>query len=347
MPYLPRRTVIDEYVSKHIAGEFVIPGSNIRGDQVPPDLLMAAPTAPQLNVCVRAGNGDGIIIPAHVVEKWSTSAQFSGVFQDLWAQFLEEFPQQEEIATSPGKRPLPEGEEAKASPAKYPRLEAGALDLQDCGKVKDPVMVTTVMTNFGKAGEGKVTLQARHGGIYIFNEAQAAIKVPAGMIIMGFGPGSFTHKPRNPDGTKGEVDEERLVLFDLPDCAAMVLQNNKPGSIGSMVLSLRETKPDIMVNYHSIQEGINPQDPKQFRLIRSHDVYYHPKGVAAAEPAAPEAAKSQGAFAGLLPLSKVRGLKLAAVVWSVKLTTKGIMPVKPHVCATADFEVPAGKAVKL
>ncbi len=52
-------------------------------------------------------------------------------------------------------------------------------------------------------------------------------------------------------------------------------------------------------------------------------------------------------LAALVPFTTFQKFKHCEVLWSVKWSARGLMPIKPQVCSKADLELPGDKAVTM
>ena len=135
-------------------------------------------------------------------------------------------------------------------------------------------------------------------------------------------------------------------LLDLPfnpkdSDTEILLENNTLTTIGVEVNNVanQKTRADAKVCYHDIER--TPENDMEFSLINKFNV------VARIKPKEEQGTCTSNNFAFFAPLK----VWLATggwfkVVWQVKWTTNGLMPVRPVVIVTMQVDVPAKQAVQ-
>ena len=103
-------------------------------------------------------------------------------------------------------------------------------------------------------------------------------------------------------------------------------------SLQKVLLAQREKDPDVKVSYHKLHW--DEVDPKLFTITQSHVISFNPleaKEVAASNMATKE------------PVSFWNN-EVTHVVWSVRWSQKGLMPVKPGVLLKGELNLMSEQA---
>ena len=101
-------------------------------------------------------------------------------------------------------------------------------------------------------------------------------------------------------------------------------------------------------------ESPTPSDPGCFELKRELDIHFVPTGKGKSEQGedgegeeAQKVVVMQTQAACLLAETAAWNEDFTKVIWQVKWTAAGLMPVRPVVLSTLDFEIPKGHALQL
>ena len=212
-------------------------------------------------------------------------------------------------------------------------------------------MFAVPMLNLKKEHEQQVFLNVMAGHkIFIVNESKVELQLKPGQIA-GFGAGNFVHKPRSPQGQVTEVDTDTHVLFDFKKSDADVLIGGKLCKLQTVVEQRRIEEPNLKINYHTLVEQVDPSNPKVFNLNRTHDIYYiaaqKPRGDPAPGNPVEGEKMTQANMAAMVPLRHWHACANVALVWSVKWTVKGLMPIKPHICFMKEAMIKPGHGIHL
>ena len=330
----------EELCEKILSGQLQLPGYQGRPKTPPADVLAAPPTKPSLNVCT-VRSGPTIAVPQHLVDEWGQHPVHSEEFCAKLKAIVEEFG--EPSAETGSEVVAPESE----VPSAKRRRMSEPVQTMDASEVPQTKLAEAALQNLKKDLSGKVLLRIdATQSWYITNNAGTEAKLAAGMVVAGFGPGGFQHQPRNGQEVAA-VDQDKLVLFDLTS-AEFVLHNGKLESLGE-ILQARETeKGKAAVCYHEVAVKAG-EALGQYQITRKHEVYFKPNAKVLAEEDGTELKLQTGtsSFAALVPFTGFQKFQHVRVLWAVKWTLKGLMPVKPVVCLHAEVLLPPGKAMKL
>eukprot|EP00435_Cladocopium_sp_Y103_P018632 s3736_g4.t1 len=153
------------------------------------------------------------------------------------------------------------------------------------------------------------------------------------------GADSFTHSSL--------TDKDKLILFDLTS-AEFVLHNQKLESLGHLLQAREKEKSKATICYHEVTAKPG-EDLGQYQISRKHEVYFKPNAKVQAEEEGSELKLQKGtsSLAALVPFTGLDKFQHARVLWAVKWTLKGLMPVKPCVCLYNEMTLPPSTAVKL
>ena len=137
---------------------------------------------------------------------------------------------------------------------------------------------------------------------------------------------------------------DKMVLFSLTS-EDSVLLNGKMQVVKNMLHAREVQKGKGEVAYHEVSAKAD----RDFEITRKHEVYFKAaaKVTAEAEGDDLKLGKGTGSFASLVPYASLGALKHASVIWSVRWSAKGLMPVKPTVRLMGEVALDAHKAMKL
>ena len=166
-------------------------------------------------------------------------------------------------------------------------------------------------------------------------------------MLAGFGAGTYkTFK------TVKEADGKTHLLFDLPDSETMVLFNNKLMKLETVMSQKRTSQPTAKICYHEELLGSKADNPRHFKCRRIHNVFFTATRKTAQEP---EEGGEEGqgkslsaTFLNSFPFNKLQELQaFCKVIWAVRWTLKGLMPVEPFLVLTSPVTIPSTKSVEI
>ena len=170
-------------------GECKLPGFTPKAKDVPSDLLESGPPLPTLNVLVTGGaSGKQLQIPHMIVQKYATAHQFSEQFNTFMTEFHAEFGQvaADDETLGTGKR------SSTTLPGPSPKKQKldKSIIVEAC-KVQGVKVAEVCLPNIKGAGaDFKLQVRAPNKP-YLVNMTSAAIQIPDGSYICGFGTGKF------------------------------------------------------------------------------------------------------------------------------------------------------------
>ena len=177
------------------------------------------------------------------------------------------------------------------------------------GKIKDDVMMN---------------LRAHHKA-YIVNKGKKEASLTVSDQLVGFGKGGFKL-------VKGDASEHQVVFkLDGPDTP--VIYNNVCTSLQKVLLAQREKDPDVKVCYHKLQW--DEVDPKIFTITQTHMISFNPNEAAKENTASNMATKEPVSF---------WNNEVTQVVWFVRWSQKGLLPVKPAVFLKGELNLMSEQA---
>ena len=331
----------EEMVEKLLSQDLKLPGFQCKGKETPADVLLSPPPAPQFNLCsLRAG--PTMAVPDKIMSEWATHPTHGHEFQDMVKAIFEEFGEPKPAAS----RPAADDPEIEPSPKR--RRVADSVEFVDLDRLPGTKLAEAAMAGVKKDVQGKIMVQVdmKHEW-WVSNTSDKTVSLAAGIAVAGFGAGQFQHQPRQ-GNEPAQVDTEKLLLFDMTE-ADLVLYNNKLETLGDLLHTRQVEKGKANISYHEVTPA--PGDNlKKFDIVRKHEVYFKPTAKVVAEGEAGgeiKLHKGTGSFASLVPVSTLKQLKHAQVVWSVKWALKGLVPVKPYLCILEEIILDSKKAVKL
>jgi hypothetical protein len=269
---------------------------------------------------------DELCVPVDLVKKW----QFHILFKERFTTWLDAFTAEEkhqvgsvdvEPMPSPIKRepPNPDG---GSPPAKKPRISGECM--VECSAITQPLLIET------KIGKDGPTLQIRAAHtIWIVNKAATEVSVLQNSYVAGFGKGAFKLL-LGETAVAANQKEYKLTSHD-----DKVVFNGLVTTLGKVVTDERAKKPDAQVAYHSLTaDAINSQ---HFTLLTTHRVAFMPKDE--------EGTAITHGNIGTKEDVNVWETTNTHVLWNVRWTAKGLMPVKPAIYLKGgDLVMAAGRA---
>ena len=269
---------------------------------------------------------DELCVPLDLVKKW----QFHNLFKERFTTWLDAFTVEEkhnvgvadvEPMPSPNKRepPNPDG---GSPPAKKPRISGECI--VECSVISQPLLIET---RIGKDGP---TLQIRASHtIYIVNKGTAEVSVLQNSYVAGFGKGAFKLLPGE---TALSASQKEFKLESHDD---KVVFNGLVTTLGKVVTDERVKKPDAQVAYHTLTT--DDTNPMHFKLVTTHRVAFMHKDE--------EGVAITYGNIGTKEDVNVWETKNTHVLWNVRWTAKGLMPVKPAIYLKGgDLVLAAGRA---
>ena len=136
-----------------------------------------------------------------------------------------------------------------------------------------------------------------------------------------------------------EAVNKLLIVFKMVDQGTEVIFNGNYVSVGDVLLEQRKKKPDCQVNYHTAE--CLPSDPSKVSVKTTRQVAF--EGLDDEQPGGKVSVTNLGNRCEL----ELWKTKFSDVVWHVRWTAKGLMPIKPSVVFTEDIAIPAGHAALL
>lgn len=301
-----------------------------------PESVDTIPPKPKLNVLV-INSENQLQMPAAIVKDWQLHPKFGTQFS-VW---LDNFVQTYSIAEARSMESsmdsmTPEKRKAAMnlpgeSPSKVPKLQQ---DLSQQYLIESKDITETLLAEAqlpGKTAAAWYQLRTGHQ-IYLVNKGANDWQSPSLCLCAAYGKGTF--KLIKPDQT--DVDLSDTVEFNLQSAKDFVVFNGQLATVGQIVNEQLVKKPEAEVCYHKMT--VSDDKPKEFTLEQTHKIVF----VAAKEDKDPN--KLSG-IAGKEPTQSYTSAPCLQVLWSVRWTAKGLMPVKPAVYLTGTIVVPPGKAL--
>ena len=225
----------EDLSEKLLAGQLQLPGFQGRPKTPPADVLTAPPSKPALNVCT-VRSGPTLAVPQRLLDEWGQHPVRSDEFLAKVKAIVEEFGEPAAEADTAEVQPDTEAPSAKRRRTSEPVT----VQTMDVTAVPQTKLAEAALQNLKRELSGKVLLRIDTAqSWYLTNTSGREANLTAGMIVAGFGPGSFWHQPRNGQEV-ATVDKEKLLLFDMSS-EEFVLHNGKLESLGEL-LQARETE---------------------------------------------------------------------------------------------------------
>lgn len=131
------------------------------------------------------------------------------------------------------------------------------------------------------------------------------------------------------------------MLVKLQDSQEAIMMNNTIMSIGEAMETRRKINPNSLVCYHDETSDPSAANPGFFKLTTKQRVV-----AVLSAPGSPEGEKEpvkpvQTNVASCVPLDTwLRTSSAFKVVWSMRWTAAGLMPVRPQLVALVDVTIP-------
>ena len=105
--------------------------------------------------------------------------------------------------------------------------------------------------------------------VFLMNPTNAPVQVGAGCLCAGF------LKRKWVTGDEHDESDASHILCKCEDARTMVLYEQKDiGTMGDLVVAMRQTKGETRVRYHKMIEEPKPAEPGLFRLELEKSIYW-------------------------------------------------------------------------
>ena len=320
-------------------GTMELPGG-MKLNVMPEDLLDPIPMLPQFHRLVMSGpDNDKLSMPVKLAKQW----QGHPTFGSRWTEFLDEFAAQGHIVIEEQQALPSPARNNGGTPGASPNAKRGVGDLDstpnkkakidnamimDASVVEQPVLQECKLP--GKDPRMFAQIRACHC-VVLVNKSTQELSLPANELVLGFGKGAFKLLPGQQESLPVQCE------FHLNSYEDLVVFNNSVITVGKLVEQQHESKPDAKICYHKFVD--NTEDPKKFKLAQTHKIVFTPKDDSADILASNIGSKESF---GVWKTSEVGHL-----LWSVRWTQKGLMPVKPGFYLKGALILPPGKCCLL
>ena len=304
--------------------------------ELPSDLVDPLPPVPNMNILTVSGTDDKktLNLPVSIVKEWHKHPTFGAQFTAWLDKFAEKYnvldlQQAASEPKNPGTNPKePASGSVLGRPAKRAKVTPPEK-IFDANDITEALIQEAKVVGLGKEGPW---LQLRFGHkIYLVNKTMQEISVPEGSYIAGFGKGAF--KLVKLDGSETPPG---AITFKLKSEDNWVVLSGNRVKLGDVVAEQRKTKPDASVCYH---KSIVDSNPTKFSLTMTHRVLFVPK----------EDSSSECTINNIATKEELQHWvsEQVEVLWVVRWTAKGLMPVKPLVHTCEACVLPPGRAAAL
>ena len=345
---------------QHLEGTLKVPGCAPATKEIPPDLLEAGPKPPvMVKLVLDASNPDKptISVPKTLVQGWVSHMHHGADFTKWMEEFMSRFedhiaesPTQQEPTSTPTKLGQQEANTNKRSgsaltepqSAKKPRtMDVGDKLVPLATATEGIILFTAPLVTKGK---NQCNLIIKSGNqVFLTNESDKDMPLPAGYIVAGFGRGKYRHN------NNGEVNMDTAFSFQLQSSEERIMHQGNLVTVREVVQAERKKNPTCKVAYHDITEQADAAVVGGFTLQTSHQVCFVPNG--STVPPEGEDKDDPGKEGALI--NRVAALipkqhwvtHCTEVLWFTKWGSAGLTPVRPVVVTKADLVLPAGKAL--
>ena len=292
-------------------------GLQVAGQKMNENLLEPLPPLPKLNRLVVVN--DDLRCPSTLVKQWKFHPAFGQEFTAWLDQFCETYGvADEDVVPEAGEKRAQLA--AEESPVKRQKVDDAAI-IPDTGAIKEALLSEVSLVG---AGKNPPFLQIRaNDTIYIMNKSEQDVHIPALSYISAFGKGSFKMMKEG---------EEDMIEFKLTGHLDHVVLNGKVLLLGQVMQEQRAKNPKATVCYHDVQPG--EANPLHIVVKQTHCVAFIPKK---------DGELSINNLASRVP-PKVWNSRCLHIIWVVRWTGKGLMPVKPVVHLRGQLALKAGGA---
>lgn len=301
----------------------------------------SVPPPPKLNLLL-INSDNKLQIPVSVVKEWQLHPRFGTQFTAWLDNFMKDFSVADEnlagsgdggsapdAVSGPGPSNAKRKSTGKASSAshKTPKLEDLASFIVDVKDITESLLAEAQMS-----GKAAPFYQIRTGHqLYLVNKSDSEWQSSSLCMIAGYGKGSF--KLIKPNDTETNVSD--MIQFKLESHDDMVVFNGQLVTMGHVMNDQFAKKPDTEVCYHKLTCSEN--NPKEFTLEQTHNIMF--------SPVREEGDCKLGSVASREPVQSYKSAPCLRLLWTVRFTAKGLMPVKPGVYLMGAVSLPAGKAL--
>ena len=319
----------DALSSRYKDGTMALPGG-MKLKDASEDMFDPIPAEPTLHKLVVGGaDRTELHMPVELVKTWSRHPTFGvefRVFMDNFAKNGHKIVEENSPPppnASPHKRGLT-GTDDEATPNKKAKVDSKNIVAND--SIAQPLLHECKLP--GKDPHMFCQVRASHV-VVLVNKSSKELSMNANAFLIGFGKGAFKL-------LKGsEEPQPTQYLFSLTSHATSVVFNNAVTTVGKVLATQRESKPDCKVCYHRLQD--NADDAKKFSLTLSHKIVFAPSETVV--EVSPANIGNKENFEVWTANDEV-----AEVLWIVRWTAKGLMPVRPVVHLKGALTLPVGKS---
>ena len=297
--------------------------------EISPDLIEPVPTLPKMNILTTHGADDSkaLGISSTLVKEWACHRTCAKEFGKWLEEFLDSDAANQIIDPFEEKKQPkrgPDGEADGTPPTKVAKVMTQCIELD---AIKETLLHEVKMVNVAKdAG----VLQFRSSQkVYIVNMSKAESVLAAGAFVCGFGKGAFKLVTTQMEGAG-------LVKFTLTSSSDRVVVNNTVTTLDAVIAKQRETKPEAQICYHKIIP--DEENPKRFKLECTHPIAFSPKD----DEAQGEVSSTNVAIKADVERWSASGS--SEILWHLKWTQKGLLPVKPAVHLVTKLSMASGRA---
>ena len=317
-------------------GTIQVPGGNALKKEMSMDQLEAAPPPPKFNKMVVGGDKkDTLMLPIAVVKEWQFHATFGSDFKAWMDANCERFTVVDDAIPEPlptpgGKRGASGDLPGTPSPKKN-ALKVGPDSIIEVTSIKTALLAECIMQ-----GKDQPTIQVRHShALYLVNKSTTLETTsPQHAFVAAFGKGGF--KLQKPPAADAPPAATLLVDFNLKNSDDKVVFQNVVRTLGEVVGDQKATKPDTQVCYHKLEP--DDVDPKKFKLTQTHKIAFVPVCEATDATTNNFASKESPEY---------WSNDVTTILWAVRWSAKGLMPVRPEVHLKAALVLQPGRACHL
>ena len=319
------KIVQESLADKYEQGALAMPSGAKCEKEVPADLLDPLPARPQMNLLIISPEHK-LQMPAAIVKEWQLHPKFGTEFVTWLDQFVQKYVIMDpsDPTPEPGKRPAG-GEPSSGPSAKIPKTTTTSQFTEHIVEIKDISEALLAESRIGKDGPF-CQIRAQHQ-VYLVNKSQQEWNSKGAIYVCGFGKGSF--KLLKSDATEG-------ITFRLHSSEDKVIFNGAVSPLSKIIAEQRQKKPDCQICYHKL--AVDDTDPKKFALEQTHKVVFCPKEESGEVNINSLAAKEA--------LHSWNSSQCLEILWVVRWTAKGLMPVKPAVYLKGSVVLAVGRALK-
>ena len=328
----------DKLVTLHLEKKFNIPGSPPMDLEPPSSRVLQQPSLPQLNVLVAKGLVP--TIPEQLDKDWGNHPTFGKEWSKLLDDMVDEFgpaPAEEGAAVPPVSKKRRTGDAENGSAVrKVAVTETLREKLQPQADVMSAgILAQCDMVNQKAPGLKLVVRQGQKA--YAVNTSGADVKLNSGTILAGYGKGAFRFIEEGEPPSKAELE------YTL-NATQNVVFNSKIVPLKDVVNKQRLKVPTASINYFSLKEDPQPEDPGNWTVQVQQRLCFTPALIQKEESSEILQLKQVHA-AAVLPANCWAGV--AEVMFVVRWANNGLMPVRPQVMLVQDVVIPAGQALAL